>query len=333
MSEAQEQIQEDEIDIDALQKHIEENVLNDEPETEQTVDAAEAETEKSTEDVIEEEVEAEEPEFDLDQALDSSEPIDLEGKLTEEEAREKAIARGWREDGVDKYGHKISAIEFLERAPFFKKIDLMRGDIDNQREQIKKLIEANEKVVKKTMEEREQHASELKAAKEKLLENEILDKDDINQLREIDKQLEEHTEVETTDGLTAEEQKIVNNYNETKDRFQKDNEWYGDNRPMTALADQIGTKYVNDYQEEHGQLPDPNELFEYVIEEVKKDFPDMGKPQRQTRVATNTRRTVTTNRPQKKTIDDLPEEQRAVAREVMEMAGLSEEEYLKTYQF
>ena len=69
------------------------------------------------------------------------EPISLEGKITEEEAREKAIERGWREDGQDKFGHQISAIEFLERAPLFHKMNLMRGDIDEIKQQNKKLIE------------------------------------------------------------------------------------------------------------------------------------------------------------------------------------------------
>jgi hypothetical protein len=309
---------EETVDIEALEKHIEETLKDD---VEEVVEEVVEEIEEPTEDTVEE------PEFNLEEALDSTDPIDLTGKITDEEAREKAIERGWREDGVDKYGHKISAVEFLERAPFFRKIDLMRGDVEELKEQNKKIIEQNKKIAQAKIEADKKHVEELRAQKEKLLASELLDKDDINKLKNIDSQIEKHGAAEDTG-----DQEIINDYEEKKAIFVKENDWYENNRAMTTLADSLGEKYVKEYYAEHKELPPPEDLFSYVKDEIKKDFPDMGKPQKQTRVATTQNRTVANRQvSKKKTLEDLPEDQRPIAREVMESAGLSEEEYMSTY--
>jgi len=296
----------DEIDIDALEDNIDKSQI---------------------EDVVTEDDLVNEPEFDLDEALDSFAPVSLEGKITPEEAEEKAAERGWRKDGKDKFGHQISAIEFLERTPLFHKMDLMRGDIESQNKQIKKLTEQSKKIAKKSIEDKARLVEEFKAEKEKLLTSELMDSDDISKLKILDKQIEENTVVDTSDD------EIISNYESVKDDFIKDNDWYNSNRPMTALADVLGKEFAEDYYKKHNTLPDPVDLFTRVVEEVKKDFPDMGKEKRQTRVNNSRNRTVA-NKPvnNKKTISDLPEDQQAVARLVMESADLSEEEYMKSYE-
>ena len=143
--------EEQEIDLEALQDNIDETLI-DEPEE---LDASQ-ETEEQ-EDA---------PEFDLDASLDSFEPITLDGKISEEDAKEKASQRGWREDGKDKYGHQISAIEFLERTPLFHKMELMRGDIDDIKKQNKRLVEQSKLIAKKSVDDKAKMLSEFKAERE-----------------------------------------------------------------------------------------------------------------------------------------------------------------------
>jgi hypothetical protein len=312
MSEQQEEV---EVDLDALQESID-DVLTDEDK--------ELDTDQESDDQNEENDEK----IDLDQILDSFEPISLEGKISEDEAIEKAKERGWREDGKDKFGHQISAIEFLERTPLFHKIDLLRGDVEEIKKQNKKMAEQSKLIAKKSIEERQKMLDDFKAEKEKLLSEEVLDKDDINKLKDIDKKISETTVEELPD----EQEEMVSRYEDAKEDFVKDNDWYGKNRAMTALADKVGTDYATEYLNKNGVLPEPEETFKYALDEVKKDFPDLGKPQRQTRVASRNNRTVATKHKTKRTLNDLPEEMRSVARLVMEQANLSEDEYMKDYE-
>lgn len=302
----------DEIDLQALQDNIDESQV-DEPNKELDVD--------------QENEQDEDPEFDLDAELDSFEPIELDGKITDDEATEKAKSRGWNPEGKDKYGHSVSAIEFLERTPLFHKMDLMRGDIDDIKKQNKKLVEQSKLIAKSAIDDKARMLNEFKEEKEKLLSTELLDKDDIDKLKTIDKQIEEHS-VDTTQN-----DDLVADFEVAKDDFVEKNEWYNSNRAMTTLADSLGKKFAEDYFKEHEVLPEPDDLFNYVLDEVKKDFPDMGKPKRGTRVASRNNRTVQTTHKKGKTLDDIPEDQRAIAKMVMESAGLSEEEYLKNYEF
>jgi len=267
--------------------------------------------------------------FDIDQALESHdgfEPFSLEGKITAEEAVEKATERGWTAEGKgDKYGHKISAMEFLERTPFYRKMNLMRGDIDDVKNQNKKLVENSKKIALKAVEDNKTLNAELKEARAKLLDTDLMDKDDINKLNDIDQRIAKTETIEQVDD--------VSQYDEASKRFESENKWYNENRAMRALADQVGVDFAMDYKNKHGILPDPKDTFQHVLAEVEKDFPDMGKPAaRSNRVASTTNRTISNKAQAKKTLSDLPDDMQSVAKNVMAAAGLSEEEYMKTYE-
>jgi hypothetical protein len=322
MSEAQEveQEQEQELDIDALQAHLD-GIINEEEQ--------ELESEVEIEQELESEAEVE-AKFDIDAAINSGEHVSLTGKITQEEAEESAKSRGWNEDGSDKYGHKISAIEFLERASFFKKNDLLRGDVEKVKEQLGKVLEHNKQIAQKSIEKQKQMKAEFEAEKEKLLSSDFLDEDGIKRVRELDSNIADNT---VTESPATDTDQIVNDYEAARDTFKADNEWYGSNRAMTALADKVGTEYAIEYEKTNGHLPKPEDFFEFVLNEVKTDFPDKQEPVRQTKVAGGNRVVTQTNKPKKKTVADLPEEMRSLAKEVMEATGLSEDEYLSTYKF
>ena len=301
--------QEEEFDLDALEESIQ-----------STMGEPEEEVEETTEEL--------EEEINFDELMNSDQPIALAGLVTEEQASEEAAKRGWREDGEDRFGHKISAIEFLERAPMFNKIGLLKGDVDTLKKQQQTLLEQNKQIAQKAIDDKKKLNDDLKAAKDKLLSQEYLDSDDVDKLKNIDKRIDDTSVVETVDNG----EQLAADYEVAKAKFVSENDWYRKDYAMTNMADDIGTNYVKDYHAKHGSLPPPDETFSYVIEEVKKAYPEE-KPQRTTRVASTRNRTVSTKVSNKKTLDDIPEESRALAREVMEATGLSEDEYLKTYQF
>lgn len=320
---------ETEINLEALEKNIQESLGEpDDSNVEETEEVAEEATGEENEEASDEVEEA----FDLDEALNSDQPIALANKLTEEQAREEAAKRGWKEDGEDRFGHKISAIEFLERAPLFKKISLMRGDIDELNKKTAHLVEQSKQIAQKSLEDKKKLNEELKAAKEKLLSAEYLDMDDVAELKKIDSQLEETTVEDPK--LSESDQKLADDYNVAKAKFASDNDWYESDYKMTKMADDVGFAYANNYHQVHGTVPPPEELFKHVKDEVSKAFPSAEKKPKQTRVASNAKRTVVSQIKSKKTLQDLPEEQRAIAREVIEsIPNMTEEDYLKTYGF
>jgi len=315
---AEEQENNEEFDPAEVENQLKE-IISDNPDDEPI------ETDGDGEEQSEEDIEAED-DFDVDSALDGFEPISLEGKISDDEAREKAIERGWREDGVDKYGHRISAIEFLERAPFFRKFELMRNDIDAVKKQNEKLAEQSKQIAKKAIEDQKKLVEGFKAEKERLLAEDVLDKEDITKLKDLDDKINS-TPVEEYE---EQDDEIVERYTQAKEEWASDHEWYGKNRAMTVLADKVGVEFAQSYMEKHGVLPEPEVTFKHVMEEVKKDFPD-DKPV--SRVASRQNRTVANRQIQKKkSITELPEDMQPVAKMVMQSTGMSEEEYMNTYE-
>ena len=81
-----------EIDLEALEKNIQATLGEpDDNNVEETEEVAEEATGEENEAAPDESEET----FDLDEALNSDQPIALAGRLTEEQAREEAAKRGW----------------------------------------------------------------------------------------------------------------------------------------------------------------------------------------------------------------------------------------------
>jgi len=276
--------------------------------------------------------------FDLDAALDKADPFDLEkeikaGRYTEEEAKDKATERGWNEGSGDKYGHKLSAIEFLERTPFFKKFDRMHEDQEHLKHQMNKLVEQNKKIAEKSLKDKAKMREDFKKEREELLNTDYLDGDAINRVKKLDKQIDE-VEVQAEESEFSDEDRAMSNaYNEAKIEFKKNNEWYESDDKMTSLADEVGTSYASMYFEQNGKLPDPEYTFRYTLNEVRKVYPELDKPKRSTRVAQPSNRVVTNiSKKNKPSLKDLPEDQIALAKEVLEACPtMTEEDYLTTY--
>ena len=286
------------------------------------------ETEVEEVETPEEEVET--PDFDLETVLESMEPIDLTGKITEEQAIEQAKKRGWNESGVDKFGHRLSAIEFLERTPFFRTIDKMKERQEKLNHDIEELKRQNQQIAAKSVADKQKLMAELKQEREKLLSKDYLDEDDIKQVKKINQQIE----TDTTETVPEKSNEQYQAYIDAAERFKEANkEWYESDYQLTTNFDRIGEQYARDYHRENGILPDPQVLMDYAMAEIKRRFPEkFVKKQTPTRVTTTGTRVVTQQAKQKKTLNDIPEEIRGLAQEVMEATGMSVEQYLKTYR-
>ena len=328
---------EEEIDYTAaLEEHMAETLEEERGETEETEEELEAKEEEQHEEETEEEVETFNLDAAINEATDSDQHLDLTDKLTDEQAAEEATKRGWRAEGKDRFGHKLTAVEFLERSPFVNTINKIRDEVKQTKEQLSKVLKQNEQIAKKSIADKKQMVEDFEKEKQELLNGEYLDEDQIKRVKEIDEGIKKAGSVETdqqeTEGdesLSENEQKIVNEYANERESFVKANDWYETDYQMTKKANEIYDNYIYTYSERHGYPPIAADAFNHVENQIKREFPD--KPKRTTRVSNTTRRVTTANKVEKKALKDYDEDIQNVAKEVMEATGMSETDYLKTY--
>jgi len=278
-------------------------------------------------DVVEEAVEETEV---VDEVIEDPEPTEKE---------QEAMDLGWRPDGKDRDGNTLSADEYLARKPLFNKIHNLNEKLDDQsrtqdrlQKQIETLSEHNKKIAEAKIKEREAFLDQLKDAKEQALT-------DLNvaQVREIDTQIDQVREEISTQPV-FEGNEATPEVSPAAKKFVEENDWYEKDLGLATVADDIGKRLV---QEKIKEGIKPEDIIQYETEiltkaadEVKALYPHkFEKKPRQTKVGSNRNRQPITPTETKKTLNDLPEDQRAIAREVMESTGQTEDQYLETYKF
>jgi len=256
------------------------------------------------------------------------------------EKEQEAMDLGWRPDGKDRDGNTLSAEEYLARKPLFNKIHNLNEKLDDQsrtqdrlQKQIETLSEHNKKIAEAKIKEREAFLEQLKDAKEQALT-------DLNvaQVREIDTQIDQVREEISTQPV-FEGTEATPEVSPAAKKFVEENDWYETDMGLATVADDIGKRLV---QEKINAGVKPEDILQYETEilnkaadEVKALYPHkFEKPKaRQPRVGSNRNRQPIAPVETKKTLNDLPEDQQAIAREVMESTGQTEDQYLETYKF
>lgn len=280
-----------------------------EPEVETDVET-ETETETETEVEVEVETEIEEPEF------------------TEKELEAKDL--GWNPEGQDRDGNTLSAEEFLARKPLFNKIKNQNQRLEEQNgkltaleKQMEKLAKDNQSIAAAKIKEREAFLEQLKQAKEV-----ALDELKVDEVRHIDNQMEKvREELSKPAEEPAKEQYVSPDYND----FVAENEWAKDETSaMYDSAERIAIRY----KQVHPEATD-KELYGHIHKEIRDAYPHKfeTKPVRRQGVGNNNQRQPIKPVVTKKTLSDLPEDQRAIAQEVMESTGQTIDEYLEVYKF
>lgn len=273
--------------------------------------------------VIESDVNIEKPAEDLQE----------EPEFTEKELEAKD--HGWNPEGQDRDGNTLTAEEYLARKPLFNKIHNLQDKLDayderykNVESKVGKLVEQNQQIAAAKIAERETLLEQLKTAKENALTNL-----DVEQVRAIDDKMESVREdLAKTSQIT---ETVTDQPAETEayKAFVAENEWAKDTTsPLHKIAIDIGEGFVERNIKAGIKITEAD-VYKYAAEQVKDLYPHkFGEAVvKQPRVGNNNQRQPIKPVVTKKTLNDIPEDQRAIAKEVMESTGMKEDEYVAMY--
>jgi len=233
------------------------------------------------------------------------------------EVEQQAVSMGWNPDGVDGK-RNISAEEFVERSSLFDRIHKLEKQSKTNDKVIDALKKYNETISDK---EYERAIHSLKQQKFQALE----ENDNVRVL-ELDDEIEK-TRAEKPQPVQEEEQPAYSpeEWQTGMQSFAKDNFWYGRRPEMSTFADQLGVSHSE-------KNPDisPAELFAFVQAEVKTKYSDFFEESpKPNKVAGAGRRAPGAT--DKKSLKDIPEEDRDIALTLIRTGTISEEDYIKSY--
>lgn len=237
------------------------------------------------------------------------------------ETEKQAMQKGWDPafEG-DENKRAVTAEEFLDRQQLYD--DLRKRGKENK--QLKKDIEALKESHKVVAEQAYKRAKrELEKEKRQAYEE-----GDTDKALQIDKEMsdldKDQEKIAKDEGNTNEAAK------EAFDSFRESNPWYDNDPELRGYAEMIGSGMINMDPEKANN--DPEKLFEEVAAEVKKRFPEKFKGGRGNRSGSVEGESPSGGKGGKKrSLRDIPEEHREVAKRVIESGVISEEQYVKDY--
>ena len=245
----------------------------------------------------------------------------------------EAINMGWNPDKENLPEGKtfIEAGEFVRNQTWVNELKRTNTKMDRMAKEHKATIEGlkthNKLIQKKAY---EKALAELKAEKKAAIKD-----DDFERALEIDDKIDEtreemDTELEATDNDTSGNAQ-VELWNDAAARFVEDpdNKWYNTNPDMAEYADSVGSQLATQHPN------DPDFVYGEIQKRVKRLFPqEFGNPQRKApaKVGAADRGTgAAASSKGKHRLSELPQDVQAMAKESMELYGMSEKEYLKDY--
>jgi len=237
----------------------------------------------------------------------------------------KAMEKGWNpdKDAIPDGKEWIGAEEFLRNEQFFNEIHKLKREINTTKKDYEELKKHHIKVAAV---EQEKVLRMLLQQKERALEE-----DDHKAVVSIDNKIMDLKAKKQADMVQPKSVNAVQKAIQDKfDSWVVDNQWYTDNAELRNLADDLGAGYVA----RHGQDTDPDELYKYVTEQVKRMNPNevkpVSKPTRTTTVEGAGRGRGTPRKTGVKfTERDLSDEQRRVMNRFVKTGALTKDEYIK----
>lgn len=256
-----------------------------------------------------------------------AEPQEPEFTETELEAKD----HGWNPDGKDRDGNTLSADEFLARKPLFNKIHNLQDKLEDKDRQIGEinkrvdtLVDHNKKIAESKVKERKDLLEQLAEAKDDALES--LDKE---RVRAIDKEME-NVRTEINEAVVPDFEPVEQRVSPDFADFAKDNEWANDKESALYSAAEVMAK--NYGAANQGREITDKELYDHIHKGIRELYPHKFKETKQPKIGRNQQRTPIEQPKKGHSIDDLPEDQRSIANEVMEATGMTIDDYFKTYQ-
>ena len=139
---------------------------------------------------------------------------------------------------------------------------------------------------------------------------------------ELDEQIAKAREPATEETVTTEQQA-----NEAFQSWITGNSWYNTDMEMREYADTVGIGYYN-----RNNKPDPEDVYKYVAEEVRKRFPDkFGNSNRGKPTPVEGAKAGRNAKTSKYSVRDLPDEARQIMKTLIRTGAITEEQYLKEY--
>jgi hypothetical protein len=222
---------------------------------------------------------------------------------------ERAAAMGWNKDFEGEPEDFIDAKEFIRRKPLFDKIDSQKRELKETQKAVKLLQEHNAKIAKA---EYARAVADLKAEKKVALEN-----GDADRLIEIDDQIAD---------LKAEE-KAVKPQPTIDPRFvewTQTNTWYTKDAELREVADEVGMSHSRSHPEKS-----PDEILDYVVERVKKLYPEKFRNVNKDRPSTVEGSSTTTPSRKQTTEFVLSEDERRAMNTFIRAGALTKEQYIE----
>lgn len=266
-------------------------------------------------------------EKEVENTGNETETPDIESKAqelgTDAETLQKAMDSGYDPDfeGNDNK-RAIGPEEFLDRQQLY--------------DDLRKRGRENKKLQKAVDELRESHKvvaqQAYKRAKRELEreKKEAYEEGDTDRALEIDKEMND---------LDKDQEKVSSSDDNTQavteafENFRSENPWYEKDAELRGYADMVGQGMIQMNPEKARN--DPDALFEEVAAEVRRRFPDkFGDSKGNGKKRGNSVEGDTGSKGgkgKKRSLKDLPEEHREVAKRVVETGVMTEEEYVKDY--
>jgi len=240
------------------------------------------------------------------------------------ETEQRAMELGW-DPNFEGDGTKTpkTAEQFLELQPLYDDLRKKNRELKKYREEIDSLKSNDKKFAKRIY---EQAKKDLQAKKKTAYEEGDTDKvvEVDEELRGLDKEQEEFNKAPQID----------NSAQEAFSEWVAQNPWYQNDPDLAAYADGAGPRVVQEnphLADSNGNVINHEEFLKKVTEKTKKAFPDKFKgTTRRQAVEGDTGNTGGSSK-KKYTIKSLPEDERAVAKRVLEATGMKEEDYMKRY--
>jgi len=227
----------------------------------------------------------------------------------------------------------VSAREFNRRGELFSRIAKYGNENREMRESLKKLFNHNrvlfdagyKKAIGDLKGERAEAIEEGDTRKLVAIEDQMESLKDEHQraIQEFDSSM---TMGETQEGPNPQQAVVFNQWSDS-------NPWYGKNADLTKIADNIAKSMVESSRAS-GVAVDYGRLLGQVAREVRENNPEYFVKESKNSSVEGSSRTTTTRKAggvARYSMNNIPSEEREIARTIMQSTGMKEEEYVKQY--
>jgi hypothetical protein len=240
-------------------------------------------------------------------------------------AQEQALSYGWqpREEWTGDPDSWVDAPEYNRRTKLIGQIKAQRQETQELKAALKQM---HTLMVKNTEAAYNQAITDIQAQR-----NAALQEGDTTKVMQLEQQLNNTHQAAQ---LSTNELKKAGQIPEIPEFFRawkERNDWYGTNTKRTAYADAMAKAIAQEYQQ-RGETPDREVVLQRIEEEDRAMFKNGGKTLKAADTLGTSPPTPKNTQGKGKGISSLPLDIQAIARTLCNATGMTEAEYMKSYQ-